>query len=273
MDVLRTGDLRHGDVLLFHGNGLLSRFIRFFDGSEYSHAAIYDGSKVVEALDDPGNAIFMHDVATSCATATYTHVYRYVSSDKRRLDIELPYEPVGTNVDDFKAHPEQYAYSQLLLLGLILSTRQLSLPGAAPLLRHFLDEAGEWLNARIDDGRECIICSELVYKCFYDTGRDEYQIDVAGVDPAKLAWFTPSAYLRAETALDADSQRMAESAAAFLGAYRSHKRGTPAPTEPLATVTAAASPETSPARALPEFVTPRDLATSPNLVLVGALQA
>jgi hypothetical protein len=188
MQTLRAADLKPGDVLLFQGNGLLSRFIRFFDGSQYSHAGIFDGEHVIEAEAVHGTgAVEVHEVAESCSTASFTHVYRYVDDDRKRLGIELPYEPVGGMIEQFKASAESYAYSQILLLGVLLGTRRIPIPGVTGMLRHILDEAAEWLNAIITEHRKIVICSELVYECFNSVPNGEYQLDIAGVDPEVVA--------------------------------------------------------------------------------------
>jgi hypothetical protein len=263
MNTLRTADLSPGDVLLFHGNGLLSRFIRLFDGSDYSHAAIFDGENVVEAEAELGNGICVDSVEKACSSASYVHVYRFMSKDGERFNNLLPYAPVATQVDAFKKTPESYAYSQILLLGILLASRRVPIPGIAPILRHFLDEAAEKLNDWLNVGRKVIICSELVYKCFYDVRDDRYAIDVPGVDPSVVSVGLESrATLMPQITPDTDTAHLQKDAAAFLATYRLAK---PEMTLPNAT---GAGGEVL---AIPEFVTPRDLATSPNLLLIGQL--
>lgn len=85
MDVVRPTDLKTGDVLLVRGSGLFSRFIRFFDGGTYSHAAIYDGTKVVEAECREGNGIEQNPVAKTAAGAEFVDVYRFIANDRKQL--------------------------------------------------------------------------------------------------------------------------------------------------------------------------------------------
>lgn len=261
MTTLHTKDLLPGDVLLFHGNGLLSRFIRLFDGSQYSHAAIYDGEKVVEAEAVQGDGIRADSVETACSSAAFTHVYRFVSKSGQRFNGQLSYAPVGKNVESFRRNPEGYAYTQIILLGVLLATRRVPIVELAVVLRHVLDEAAEKLNDWLNAGKKVIICSELVYKCFYDVGDIAYAIDVAGVDPQVVSQrLAPRSVLIPSASADTDRDHLMKDAAAFLATYRLAKpeMKIPHPTdaEPLA---------------VPEFVTPRDLATSPNLALVGQL--
>ena len=224
MNTITQPDLRPGDVLLFHGNGLLSNFIRLFDGSQYSHAAIWDGEHVVEAEAERGEAIRVDDLAASAATAAYAHVYRFVSDDGKQLGPGLPYDPVGKNIDLFKATPEAYAYSQILLLGLLIATRRMPLPGMAQAVRPLMDEAANTLNEWITGGRKVIICSELVYEC-YLTGDPQYEIAVAGVDPAVFAnGLTPREMLMPTSTTETDASHLQKDAAAFLTAFRTVAR-------------------------------------------------
>jgi len=262
MNIVKPSDLRTGDVLLFHGNGFLSAFIRLFDGSEYSHAAIFDGTNVVEAEAEQGNGIRVDSVAQSYATASFTHVYRFISNDRKRLGYDLPVDPVQANITYFKTHSEEYAYSQILLLGILLATRRVPLPGVSNLLRPILDEAAEKLNEWFNGQKKVIICSELVYQCFNMVGKPEYQISVAGVDPTVVsAGLAPRMTLMPTITPVSDDAHFAKDTAAFLATYQMAKPG----------AFASIDPETNLPRAVPEFVTPRDLAMSPNLTLVGQL--
>ena len=49
-DKVLPNQLQPGDVLLYHGTGFISDMIRLFDGSDYSHAALFNGQNVVEAI-------------------------------------------------------------------------------------------------------------------------------------------------------------------------------------------------------------------------------
>ena len=264
METIRKADLRPGDVLLFHGNGFLSKFIRFFDGSQYSHAAIWDGENVVEAECQQGNGICVDTIEKACSTAAFTHVYRYTTKSGRRFIGALPVAPVEDQIKRFSQDHEGYAYSQIVLLGLLLATRKIPLSTFAPLLRYFMDEAAEQLNTLINRGSKVIICSELVYKCYEQAG-SEYEIDVAGVEydviQAKLA---PRATLMPSVTPDSDAAHLEKDGAAFLASYQIAK-------PELRNALAAIEP-TNGIVAVPEFVTPRDLATSPNLLLVGQVQ-
>jgi hypothetical protein len=265
MDVVKAADLAAGDVLLFHGNGLISEFIRLFDGSQYSHAAIYDGTNVVEAEAEEGKCVRVDSVAVSLNGNSYAHVYRFVSSTGDRFGSQnLPIDPVLAQIKHFEDAPEQYAYSQILLLGILLATRRVPLPGMSYLLRPFMDEAADKLNELFNGQKQVIICSELVYQCFNNVGEPEYQIEVAGVDPDVVAGgLSPRTTLMPSATPESDDTHLQKDGAAFLATYRAATNNFHG--------FLFNDPKTDEPRAIPAFVTPRDLAMSPNLTLIGQL--
>ncbi len=250
---LTANDLQPGDVLLYHGSGFFSDLIRRFDGGEYSHASVYDGAAVVEALADGVNVNTIADSVRSCR---YVDVYRFLSKDGKRLrDVGYPAQPILDQIGGFKANPQRYAYEQILLLALLTSTRKIGIPGVSFLLRQILDSAAGLLADLISAGREPVICSELVYRC-YDQAGPAYKLLIRGADIATLA---ASATLRArpaDLAAEAESDELAEAKSVFLDNYYAAKSAATA-----ASVTAAVA----------DFVTPNDLARSPNLQNAGRL--
>jgi hypothetical protein len=217
-----------------------------------------------------GDGIEHNDVAASCATAAYTHAYRFINNGKQILNIDLSYDPVGANVNDFLKTPEAYAYSQIILLGLLLGTRRIPIPGIAQILRHFLEDAADHLNKMINAGKKVIICSELVYKCFYDVGNDAYGIEIAGVDPNVVQDVLQQRRdLMPSVDPTADAAHFGKDIGAFMSTYRL-ARGMTSISKAIGDAAAKAVAFEGP-HAVPEFVTPRDLATSPNLMLVGQL--
>jgi hypothetical protein len=159
-----------------------------------------------------------------------------------------------------------------LLLGILLATRSISaIPGIVPMLRLFMDEAAEKVNEFINGSRKVIICSELVYECFNRAASSspEYQIDIAGVDPVVLpSGLAARTNLMPTTVPEHDAADLSKDAAAFLSAYWL-ARGELEQRKKDATQGSTPTPGLP--RADAAFVTPRDLATSPNLALVGAL--
>ena len=128
-----------------------------------------------------------------------------------------------------------------------------------PILRPFLDEAIESLNVWLNNDRKVIICSELVYECFNNVPQPGYEVEVAGVDPDVVSTgLLQRQNLAPAMTMETADGDFAKSVASFLATFRLRKEDT------------SASAYVEP-RAVPAFVTPRDLATSPNLNLVGQL--
>jgi hypothetical protein len=154
--VITLDDVKPGDVLLFHGRGLIPWAIRLFDGSEVNHAAIaMPNGTLYEA---GGSGLRSSNLAEACSSAKYTLV--------RRLDGQ-PLDPVLARADTLFADRSKYAYHQILLLVLLAMTRRIPAPRAARrLLRSALDHAATAVGDLVPTGKQRMICSEYVYRCY-----------------------------------------------------------------------------------------------------------
>lgn len=174
--------LQPGDVLLYRGNGFISNMIRLFDGSQYSHAAFYNGQNVVEAI---ASGIAERSLATS-VEATPVDVYRFISTDGHKLgDAGFGVQPVLDTSAGFVAKADRYAYEQILLLAALAGSRRIPVVSDIPflhwILRNILDNAAEVLAKIVADGKEPMICSELVYRCYTESG-PQYDLLIRGAD-------------------------------------------------------------------------------------------
>ncbi len=267
MNRIPAHDLLPGDVLLYHGSGLTSRLIRLFDGTDYSHASIFDGNQIVEAIS---SGIVQRSVTASAVHAEYIHVYRFLSATKEPLgSAAYPTDPLVSRIEHYVTHRQRYAYEQILLLALLASTRRIPIPGVAWLLRNVLDEAMRLVSTLIAAGREPVICSELVYRIFSEAQGDNYTLSIRGADTlaataARTVQGMGTATLTmAETdATAAEASALQEDAAAFLRLFTAAKHQ------------AVHDNDGQPvfgAQAVADFVTPGDLKKSPNLALQGQL--
>jgi hypothetical protein len=261
-------DLKPGDVLLMQGTGIVSDLIRMFDQGNYSHAAVYDGANVVEMLSQ-GTTV-NNIVGSSLPEARFVDVYRFISNDGKPLGIPgLGPEPVLGCIQYYVQNRQRYGYEQIVLLALLCATRteaQKNLsPVLAMILRRFLDSAAEKIAGMIHAGKEPMICSELVYRCYTEAG-PPYAIRVRGSDVPKLA-AAPTPMVRAE-ALTPDEVDFKREAATFLLNYAVAKKRNLGTREFAFATTPG---DIVAASAVADFVTPRDLETSPNLQMVGTL--
>ena len=245
-------DLRPGDVLLYHGDSFLSSLIRAFDGTEYSHAGIYDGTRIVEAI---GEGVVRRAIPVSVDGAKYVDVYRFKTKSGKSIGDEgLPALPVISQINQFASNPERYAYEQLVFLALLATTRKLKVPVLGFVIRNILDSAATLLNKIVAAGKEPVICSELVYRCYQGAGAD-YKIAIKGADKAANSI---AAVAGPKSKVSKEEKEMQASAKRFLAAWNDAQRST----QPEGTVSI---------KAVADFVSPGDLSKSPNLVKKGRL--
>ncbi|NTU67892.1 MAG: hypothetical protein HGB02_03315 [Chlorobiaceae bacterium] len=245
---MQVGDLRPCDVLLYHGDSAVSQIIQWFDGSEYSHASIYDGSMVVEAL---AGGVVSNEVGASVTGSSFVDVWRMKKGGDFIGSPELPDRPVLDVVAKYSAEGGRYAAGELLLLALLCTTRRLPLP----FLRWALDGAASWLEELIDEEREPMVCSELVFRSFSEAEGDYYP-RIRGVDiRAKVETLhMPGRAMR--RMLPAD-----RAVAEFFDRYATARRKASRDELLMAAI-----------EADPNFITPGDLKRSPDFTKAGRLQ-
>lgn len=257
---IKQTDMQPGDVLFYHGNSMLARLIRLFDGTDYNHAAIWTGSEVIEAL---GNGVNHGSLSHSVADAEYVHVYRFRDNAGNQLGSpSLSSQPVVAKANQFAADSNRYGYEQILLLALLASTRQITtpIPFLGRILRTVLDEAADVVASLAAVGKEPLICSELVFRCYDESGAG-YKVAIRGADIASN--FAVGAMSSASSnATPQDDGGFADAAAAFLTNYNALKLVTSSPAGMGGSVMAVAN-----------FVTPGDLSKSPNLQKLGIVSA
>lgn len=264
MPPISANELRPGDVLLYHGEALLSKLIRLFDGGRYNHAALFDGASMVEA---GGGGVVRRSLGDKERETPYVHVFRFRTASGIQLgDAALPAGPVLARATHHVQIGERYAFEQIVMLALLATTRKLPtalLPGIGQIVRAVLESAMDLLADIVAAGREPMICSELVYRCFAEAG-DAYRPRILGADLAPFSSAHAASILGAqefddsETSVDTAEVRVL--AAAFLARYATAK----GQVQPAAWTAADL-------HANPNFVTPHDLETSPNLEKVGRL--
>lgn len=257
---ISESDLLVGDVLLYNGTSFISEMIKLFDGSEYSHAAIYYDNGVLEAISE---GVKKRTLDVSTADANYVDVYRFISSSGNGKigDQDHPAQPLIDQIVNYQKDAERYAYEQILLLALLASTRKISIPLVSWIIRNILDSAAEIVNSIIAMGKEPMICSELVYRCYCQAG-DKYTLLISGAD---LAQKTLSKGQIIKTYDEDNSLNL--NVENFLLKYTVSKRMINRSKKEVETIQDMIS-----ALAIADFVTPRDLKTSPNLYCAGTLQ-
>lgn len=255
--IIKVTDLKEGDILLYHGTSFISELIRLFDGSTYSHASIYDGSNIAEAIP---SGVIKNSVDQSIKSAEFVDVFRFHSETGQELgNPNYSVQPIIKRISYYLAQGDRYAYEEIILLAFLTATRRLPIngwiPGLGRILRTIMDNATNVVNKMIAAGKEPMICSELDYRCYVEAG-EKYRIKIVGADQLMQFGIHDSLArgiipLTGAERGDQEAQQLIAATQVFL-----HRLAVGRKTE-------------SRLLAVSDFVTPRDLADSPNLVKVG----
>ena len=265
MEKIGVNDLQPCDVLLFHGTSFISKMIRLADGEPYNHAAFYVGSDggtphVAEML---GDGLNYHPLSESVAGAAYVDVFRYYDDSRIVIgNLTLPCDPVLKREKFYQNEHDRYAYEEILLLALLCSTRHISIPIAGPIIRNILDSAADVVAKLFKTGKQPMICSELVYRCF-DESDPKYELHIKGADLAYSQASNLDALLAPSIVAEpSEINEMASLYSDFLQNYLLAKHPFDSShAKSIITATAAVG----------DFVTPNDLGRSPNLQKQGTL--
>ena len=133
-DTVAKSQLRGADVFLYRGTGWVAEIIRFFDGTDFSHAGLYLGREAVgEAV---GKGVVQTTLVQSIAGRKRVLV--------RRLKQDVTLQPVLDRAQAYLAQGHRYAYEQILLLAFLALTRKLPVAvSLRALLRSILDRAAQ----------------------------------------------------------------------------------------------------------------------------------
>ncbi len=158
--------LMPGDILLYRGRGLISDAIRLIDRSQVSHSALFigrhgeTGRSVGEAIRD---GLVRRELPKSVEDAEWV--------ESRRLkEPPATLGPVMEKASHYLDRGERYAFEQALLLAFLCIARNLAdSPVLGGLVRETLDAAAGFLLRLFDTGRQPMICSEFVFRCYEET--------------------------------------------------------------------------------------------------------
>jgi hypothetical protein len=174
---MNTVVLQPGDVLLYSGQSLIGKLIRKLDGTEVTHAGIYLGDDTVgEALMVGRPGINANPLATSIQGTDWVEVRRLPDAELDRkllLDVAQRYIDQGN----------RYAYAEILLVATICLTRKLDLHHwlLGRIALGAMNQANRLIAAMVDQGKEPMICSEFVYRCYdeaLDADDDPYSLTI-----------------------------------------------------------------------------------------------
>jgi hypothetical protein len=168
--------LSAADIFLYRSNTLIGKAIRLLDDAEVSHAGLLvDSNTVGEALMNGG--LQRQSLADSIDDCEWVAV--------RRLANPPPtMQPVLYVANKYLDKGERYAYGQILLLAGICLLRRTE--ANSPLVRRLakaaIDKAAAFVARCQSNGKQPMICSEFVYRCYdraVEGDSDPYTIEVA----------------------------------------------------------------------------------------------
>ena len=168
--------LSPADVLLYRRHSLLGRLIRAFDGKEVSHAALYLGSEVAEAV---GEGLLRRSLLESRGADQRDYILAY----RWREDIASDaFRPVVMQAENILARHPPYAHADVMLAAVLALTRKIPLTRSARfLVRVILDRATKALLDVAAPGRpEALMCSQFVFTCYRDTPPPLAALEIAG---------------------------------------------------------------------------------------------
>jgi len=152
-----------GDILLYRSKGLISDAIRFIDRSEVSHAGLFLGRH-----DGMGRTVGEATREGVIRRTLPKSVEHAEGVESRRLK-EPPesLDPALERAEYYLKRGERYAFEPILLLAFLCITRNLSASSIlGGLIRETLDAAAAFLLHLFNTGREPVICSEFVFRCY-----------------------------------------------------------------------------------------------------------
>ena len=157
--------LSPADVLLYRRHSLLGRLIRAFDGKEVSHASLYLGSEVAEAV---GTGLLRQSLLASRGEDQRDYILAYRWKDEVGADA---FRPVVQRAEDILARQPPYAHADVMAAAVLALTRKIPFTRSARfLVRAILDRAAKaLLDVAAPDRPDALMCSQFVYTCYRDT--------------------------------------------------------------------------------------------------------
>src|SRR5260221_12123020 len=177
---ITVGDLRPGDVLLYHRSSFLGRVMRLFDGTEVSHAALYLGDGVAEAV---GEGVLRRSLTMSLGNADGDYILVHRWKDGGGASAAVAVDDVVAKARDYLEQGLAYGFSRVAIIALLSLTRKIPLtPKARVLLRPVLDRATSAVLSAKGPAKPRLICSELVFRCYTESrAAATHTIQIAGL--------------------------------------------------------------------------------------------
>lgn len=169
--------LQEGDVLLYSSSSWIGWLIKKLDGTDVTHAGVYLGDgQVGEALIATNAGINANPLSQSINGSDWVDAYRL-------KQVPPTLDPVIDIANRYISDGNRYAYGEIMLVAVVCSTRRVNLtnPWLRRIVMAALKKANDWIEKAFDKGREPMICSEFVYRCYDEAAPgapDPYSIEI-----------------------------------------------------------------------------------------------
>ncbi len=175
--------MKPGDIVLSRGQDPASDFVARLDGGIYSHAAVWTGEAIVEAIPDGVQA---RPLQKTFDEQAFVDVYRWkksVAGKELHLGDEgYPAQPVVDCAMAIAQEHMVYSFDELILGAIIIWTSKMpankDLRIAVRILGDLIDPiVHRWALAH--GGKEGMVCSQVVTTSYWEASEDRrYEIDI-----------------------------------------------------------------------------------------------
>ena len=164
---INRSHLRPGDVLLSSGKGFRSSLIKALAGGFYSHAAVWNGEKVVDATED---GIVHNKLQDDISAQWYIDAYRWHSPPPGNQVLgggDYPYRPVTDEADRIVREETKFAYDELVMAALVVAaTRLAPTEVLRKWTRRIMGGLDVWIHKHITGKKKTMMCTGVVCNSF-----------------------------------------------------------------------------------------------------------
>ncbi|MCL9780718.1 hypothetical protein M9194_04610 [Vibrio sp. S4M6] len=180
---IKINEVQAGDVLLSYGGdrSWISWLIKQIDGGDYSHAAFFDGECIIQA-GGPDTGVHAVSLQDQVDSQEYVDVYRFKSDSG--IPFSQPDWPVSPVIDRARSYlGKDYATNQLYLVGVLIVLRKMPITHIGKkFTRTIISGMYILLNKLLAKKTKAVVCSELVYRAFYEAPPEmKYGLTIKGV--------------------------------------------------------------------------------------------
>lgn len=175
-EIRSEGSREPANILCYRSDDLVARAIRFFDDAEVDHTGLLINADTVgESVG--GEGLVQRSLKDSMAAKRERADVMELASPPPSMD------PVLAKANELLSKGADYAYGQIALLAGICFLRRID--ESRPLMRRLakaaIDRAAAFVRWCQSNGKQPMICSEFVYRCYdeaVDHDNNPYSIEI-----------------------------------------------------------------------------------------------